>query len=77
VICTRKELLATRKLWADLANHFLEREGFEARIHEKSFADLGIDLEPTKHRGWYADKRLSLNLPSRIVMENTHTFWRW
>ena len=73
-ICTRKELLATRKLWADLANQYLEREGFDVRITEKSFADLGIDLEPTKHRGWYADQLNEQDRPSRIVLENTQVF---
>lgn len=73
-ICTRKELLATRKLWADMANHYLEREGFETRITEKSFADLGVDLDPTKHRGWYADKLHAHHIASRIVMENTQAF---
>lgn len=73
-ICTRKELLATRKLWADLSNHYLEREGYDERITEKSFADLGIHLEPTQHRGWYASKLQSQNRPSRIVLENAQIF---
>jgi ATP-dependent exoDNAse (exonuclease V) alpha subunit len=73
-ICSRKELLATRKLWADLTNNYLMREGFEARISEKSFADLGINLEPTKHRGWLADKLKEKGITSRIVTENIETF---
>lgn len=66
-ICTRTALLETRKLWADLANEFLEREGFKERITEKSFEDLGIDLQASQHRGWYSDK---LGENSRIVQEN-------
>jgi len=61
-------------LWADLTNRYLEREGFEERVSEKSFADLGINLSPTKHRGWYADKYQNINnIPSRIVQENEET----
>jgi ATP-dependent exoDNAse (exonuclease V) alpha subunit len=73
-ICSRKELLATRKLWADLTNNYLMREGYEARISEKSFADLGINLEPSKHRGWVADKLKEKGITSRIVTENIKSF---
>ena len=73
-ICTRRELLVTRKLWADLTNDYLEREGFETRITEKSFADLGIHLEPTQHRGWYTDKLQEQGLVSRIVADNEAIF---
>lgn len=66
-ICSKYALLETRKLWADLTNEFLEREGIKERITEKSFEDLGINLEATKHRGWYAD---TLGTDSRIVQEN-------
>lgn len=66
-ICARGAAIETRKLWADLANEYLTREGYKERITEKSFADLGIDLEPTKHRGWYAD---SIGTNSRIAQEN-------
>lgn len=70
-ICTKSAIMENRKLWADLANKFLEREGFSERINEKSFADLGIDLEATKHRGWYAD---TIGTDSRIAQENLEIF---
>jgi hypothetical protein len=73
-ICSKKELLVTRKLWADLTNQYLEREAYEARITEKSFADLGIELEPTQHRGWVSDKLGSMGINSRIVTENAEIF---
>lgn len=73
-ICTKKELLVTRKLWADLTNQYLEREGYEARITQMSFADLGIQLEPTQHRGWVSDKLDSMGITSRIVTENAEIF---
>lgn len=66
-ICTKFGLCETRKLWANLANEFLEREGFKERITEKSFEDLGINLEATKHRGWYADH---IGTDSRLAQEN-------
>jgi ATP-dependent exoDNAse (exonuclease V) alpha subunit len=75
-ICTKKELLVTRKLWADLTNQYLEREGYEARITEKSFADLGIQLEPTQHRGWVSDKLESMGITSRIVTQNAEIYER-
>ncbi len=75
-IVSRKALLETRKLWADLSNKYLEREGFEARITEKSFADLGINLEPTQHRGWVSDKLAGIGINSRIVVENAEIFAR-
>ena len=73
-ICSKKELLITRKLWADLTNQYLEREGYEARITQMSFADLGIQLEPTQHRGWVSDKLDSMGITSRIVTENAEIF---
>ncbi len=75
-IVSRKELLVTRKLWADLTNKYLEREGFAARITEKSFADLGVNLEPTQHRGWVSDKLEAMGVTSRIVVENAEIFGR-
>ena len=75
-ICSLKEVRVTRKLWADLTNQYLEREGHEARITEKSFADLGIQLEPTQHRGWVADKLDAMGIKSRIVVENAEAFER-
>ena len=69
-ICARGAAVETRKLWADLANEYLEKEGILERINEKSFADLGIDLLPTKHRGWYGD---AIGDKSRIVAENKET----
>lgn len=66
-ICTKFSLCETRKLWAKLANEFLEREGVRERITEKSFEDLDINLEATKHRGWYASH---IGTDSRLAQEN-------
>lgn len=69
-ITTKRSLIETRKLWADSTNRYLEREGFEERITEKSFAEQGINLQPTVHRGWVADKLEGMGVTSRIVDEN-------
>ncbi|WP_180113494.1 MobQ family relaxase, partial [Acinetobacter sp. YH12207] len=42
---------AWRKDFADLANHYLEKNNFDARIDHRSYADRGIDLEATLHEG--------------------------
>jgi ATP-dependent exoDNAse (exonuclease V) alpha subunit len=73
-MCTKKELLSMRKVWADLTNRFLEREGFDIRITEKSFADSGVNLIPSKHRGWVSDKLEAMGVQSRIVDENQQIF---
>ena len=75
-ICTRSGVKETRRLWADLTNRMLEREGFEERITEKSFVDLGIDLDPSSHRGWMADKLANQNIVSRLVVENEEVAFR-
>lgn len=73
-ICMKRELLKTRSLWAEKANFYLERDGHEMRITEKSFLDLGVNLIPTKHHGWYADKLKNEGKTSRIIVENEHVF---
>jgi len=75
-LCLKSSLLSTRKLWADTVNSYLEREGFELKITEKSFLDLGIKLEPEKHRGWVSDKLADMGIDSRIVEENRDTYNR-
>ncbi len=78
-ICTKKSLLSIRKFAADLTNSYLKREGIDQRVSEKSFKDLGLEIEPTKHRGWYADKlkeRSGGKSSSRIEMENESIYMK-
>lgn len=70
-ICKRLEIKVTRKLWADLTNYYLEREGFDDRITEKSFAELGINLLPTKHQGGVAGALTAKGIASRLFFENS------
>jgi len=45
------DLKAERALWQDLANAHLLKHGHCERIDHRSFADRGIELTPTVHRG--------------------------
>jgi len=51
---SREKLNDWRKNWADLTNKYLERKGIAERISEKSYAELGIQKEPTIHEGYVA-----------------------
>lgn len=73
-MCTKKEFFSVRKIWADFMNQYLEREGFDCRVTEKSFVDQGVNLLPTQHRGWYADKLKAIGIESRIVLDNEIIF---
>jgi hypothetical protein len=73
-MCMKSELRNTRKLWADFVNAYLEREGIEERVTEKSFVDLGVNLQPSKHRGWVADKLEDMGVDSKIMHENEKIF---
>ncbi len=73
-MCTKSELRNTRKLWAEFVNAYLEREGIDERVTEKSFVDLGVNLNPSKHRGWVADKLHDMGIDSKIMQENEQIF---
>lgn len=51
---SKETMLAWRKGWADLTNTYLEKNGFSERISEKSYAELGLDKQPTIHEGYVA-----------------------
>ncbi len=54
-----KALFVTwREQWAAIANKHLALNGFDKRINHQSYADQGIDLEPTIHRGYMARENL-------------------
>jgi anion-transporting ArsA/GET3 family ATPase len=57
-MCSKKTLLETRTFWADLTNKYLEADGFDARVTEKSFSERGIDADPTRHRGRISSEKL-------------------
>jgi len=45
-----------RRNWANKVNNYLEIEGYSERITEKSYAEQGIQKEPTIHEGYVARK---------------------
>ena len=47
----KDDLKAERALWQDLANAHLLKYGHSETIDHRSFADRGIELQPTVHRG--------------------------
>ncbi len=69
-IVTKTALVESRKLWAEKVNHYLQREGLEARIDHRSNTDMGILFEPSRHEGWYAHKLEIHGIRSRIIEEN-------
>lgn len=48
---SEEQLIQWRKAWADAANRYLERYGYEERIDHRSHAELGLDEQPTIHEG--------------------------
>ena len=47
----RKLVSQWRKSYCNLANQYLERNGFEPRFDHRSFKELKIDKEPTRYQG--------------------------
>lgn len=48
---SEEQLVEWRKAWADAANRYLERYGYEERIDHRSHAERGLDEQPTIHEG--------------------------
>ena len=48
---TQDEIKQIRESWANLANHALERAGFQEKIDHRSYADQGNGLQATIHEG--------------------------
>ena len=69
-ITTRSSLIETRKMCAKIINKYLEREGLNERVDHRSFVDLGIPFEASRHEGWYAQRLKYTGRDSRIVQEN-------
>lgn len=67
---SKKGILEIRRLYADKVNEVFFERGIDERLDHRSYAEQGIDLLPTKHRGWYADHLQSKGEFSRIHEEN-------
>lgn len=48
---SEEQLLAWRKLWAEIVNRALEEKQLSERVDHRSFAERGIALQPTIHEG--------------------------
>jgi hypothetical protein len=59
-----------REAWAVHQNRDLERYGHEARVDHRSYAERGVDREPTQHMGPTAHQMEQNGRPSRIGEEN-------
>lgn len=65
------ELLKSwRAEWANHQNRTLERHGHDVRVDHRSYADRGIDREPTQHLGPVANDMEQRGKNSRIGDEN-------
>lgn len=59
-----------RYQWAQFQNRALERAGHKARVDHRSYADQGIDREPTQHLGKWAHRMEKAGKKSRIGEQN-------
>jgi len=67
----KPELLADwRESWADHQNELFQELGMEQRVDHRSYADQGIDREPTQHLGTVANDMEKNGKGSRIGDEN-------
>lgn len=48
---SEEQLILWRAAWADHVNHFLEQAGRSERVDHRSFAEQGMDAQPTIHEG--------------------------
>lgn len=64
----------TCKFFADKTNAFFEFSGMTERVDHRSYANRGIDLIPTKHRGGQVNKLDKLGKKSRISKQNEEIF---
>ena len=46
-----EQLVLWRAAWADVTNRYLERAGIDQRIDHRSYAERGLDEQPTIHEG--------------------------
>jgi len=66
----KAQLAAEREAWAEAQNRALERHGHDARVDHRSYADQGIDREPSNHLGPTAHKMEKRGQKSRIGNDN-------
>lgn len=67
---TSEQLVSWRESWADHQNELFQKLGMEQRVDHKSYADQGIDQEPTQHLGTVANDMERKGKSSRVGDEN-------
>lgn len=65
---SRQELKVRRHLAAEVVNDVAKENNINIHLDARSYKDQGIDLIPTHHEGWFAQKYLKDT--SRIIQEN-------
>ncbi len=69
-LVTPSGLRETRKIFARFINKHQELAGLSDRVDHRSYADLGIDLIPTRHKGFEAHRLEKEGALSLIGAEN-------
>jgi hypothetical protein len=69
-LTSRYEFRESRRIFAELINKHQELAGIHDRVDHRSYADQGIELIPTYHKGWNAHQLEKEGKYSRIVTEN-------
>jgi ATP-dependent exoDNAse (exonuclease V) alpha subunit len=69
-LTSRYEFRESRRIFAELINKHQELAGLPDRVDYRSYADRGIELIPTYHKGWNAHQLEKEEKYSRIVTEN-------
>ena len=69
-LVTPSGLRESRKIFAEFINKHMELAGLSDRVDWRSYADLGLELIPTYHKGWQAHSLEREGLFSRIANEN-------
>jgi len=59
-----------REQWAVHQNRMLERHGHPERVDHRSYAEQGIDREPTQHRGVAANEMEKRGVQTRVGEKN-------
>lgn len=69
-LSSRSEFRESRKIFAEFINKHQELAGVLDRVDHRSYADRGLELIPTHHKGWHAHQLEKEGLCSRISAEN-------
>lgn len=69
---TQDEIKQIRETWANLANHALERAGFQEKIDHRSYADQNNGLQATIHEGTKVTQLRRQGIDTEISRYNDH-----